>query len=142
MTFEGTLSIDEQGKAKVLEQAMLQQFYINNKGVKCAILIKPIKRKSDPLRRYYFGVVVEMLRTEFRKLGHALTKEECHEFVKQFSPSMSSEIVMPSGEVLTRYVSIADPSFSNTQFMEYIEDLRQWAGENLDLIIPDPNDFT
>ena len=141
-TFEGTLKIDEQGKAKMVEKAFFAQFCQDHKGKRCAVVIKPISRKSNPLRRYYFGVVVEMYRTEFRKLGHTLTKDDTHEFIKTLCPSMNREMVMPTGEVVTRWQSIADKGFTNTDFLVYIEELKQWAAENLDLIIPDPNEFS
>ena len=140
MKFEGTLQIAE-SQYKILERAMWQQFCADNPNTRCDITVKPIKRKSNPMRRYYFGVVVEMYRTEFRKLGHNLTKDDTHEFIKTLCPSMNREIVLPTGEILTRWQSIADPSFSNTEFLTYIEELKQWAAENIDLIIPEPNEF-
>ena len=140
-TFEGTLNIDEHGKAKMLEKSFFAQFCNDHKGKRCAVVIKPISRKSDPLRRYYFGVVVAMFQQTFRRLGHNLTKDDTHEFIKTLCPSMKREMVMPTGEVVTRWQSIADKAFTNTDFLVYIEELKQWAAENLDLIIPDPNEF-
>jgi hypothetical protein len=140
-TFEGTLSIDEKGAAKMLERAFFAQFCHDHKGRKCSIVVKPLSRKSDPLRRYYFGVVVAMYQQTFRRLGHNLTKDDTHEFIKSLCPSMKREMIMPTGEVVTRWQSISDKSFSNTDFLVYIEELKQWAAESLDLIIPDPNDF-
>jgi len=43
--------------------------------------------------------------------------------------------------VVARWQGISDRSFSNTDFLTYIEELKQWAAENIDLIIPDPNEF-
>ena len=140
MTFEGTLQIGE-GDYKILERAMWQQFCADNPNTRCDITVKPIKRKSDPLRRYYFGVVVEMYRTEFRSLGHQLTKDDTHQFIKTLAPSMKREVILRTGEVVARWQGISDRSFSNTDFLTYIEELKQWAAENIDLIIPDPNDF-
>ena len=140
MTFQGTLQIGE-GDYKILERAMWQQFCADNPNTRCDITVKPIKRKSDPLRRYYFGVVVEMYRTEFRRLGHQLTKEDTHQFIKTLAPSMKREVILRTGEVVARWQGISDRSFSNTDFLTYIEELKQWAAENIDLIIPDPNDF-
>jgi hypothetical protein len=141
MKFEGTLSIDKEGQPRIQEKAMWQQWCSDHKGKKCQVIVKPLSRKSDPMRRYYFGVVVEMYRTEFRKLGHNLTKDDTHEFIKTLCPSMKREMVLPTGEIVTRWQSIADPSFSNTDFMDYLAELQQYAAENLDLIIPDPNEF-
>ena len=140
MTFQGTLQIGE-GDYKILERAMWQQFCADNPNTRCDITVKPIKRKSDPLRRYYFGVVVEMYRTEFRRLGHQLTKDDTHQFIKTLAPSMKREVILRTGEVVARWQRISDRSFSNTDFLTYIEELKQWAAENIDLIIPDPNDF-
>lgn len=140
-TFEGTLHIDDQGQWRVLEKAFFAQFCQDHKGKKCTLVVKPQVNKSDPLRRYYFGVVVEMFRQTFRHLGHNLTKDECHHFIKTFAPSMKHEMVLPTGEVVVRWQSIADKTFTNTDFLVYIDELKQWAAENLDLIIPDPNEF-
>jgi hypothetical protein len=140
-TFEGTIRIDKDGKPQIVERKYYEGWCIDQSGKTCEVKIKPISRKSDPLRRYYFGVVVELYRQAFRNIGHNLTKDDTHEFIKTLCPSMTSEIVLPTGEVKTRYLSIADKSFTNTAFLTYIEELKQWAAEELDLIIPDPNDF-
>ena len=140
-TFEGTLKIDKYGKPQIVERKYFDLWCKEQAGKTCEVKIKPIGRKSDPLRRYYFGVVVELYRQAFRNIGHNLTKDDTHDFIKTLCPSMTSEIVLPTGEVKTRYLSIADKSFTNTAFLTYIEELKQWAAEELDLIIPDPNDF-
>ena len=140
-TFEGTIRIDDEGKGKLLERKFFDAWCAENKGKRCSFVVKPLSRKSDPLRRYYFGVVVELYRQSFRSLGHQLTKDDTHEFIKTLCPSMRREVVLPTGEVLTRWQGISDKAFSNTDFLVYIEELKQWAAQELDLIIPDPNDF-
>jgi hypothetical protein len=140
-SFQGTIKIDANGRPRIVEKKYWEGWCVENADKQCDIVVKPLGRKSDPLRRYYFGVVVELYRGAFRNLGHNLTKDETHEFIKTLCPSMTSEIVLPTGEVKTRYLSIADKSFTNTHFLAYIEELKQWAAEELDLIIPDPNDF-
>lgn len=140
-TFEGTIKIDDYGTPDVLEKAYWKQFCHDHKGKRCEVVVKPISKKSDPLRRYYFGVVVEMIRQVLRHHGNQFTKDDTHDFLKLVAPSMKREVVLPTGEVVESYASIADKSFTNTDFLTYIEEVKQWAAENLDLIIPDPNEF-
>jgi hypothetical protein len=139
--FEGTLKIDAEGKEKILELAYYRQFISDNKGKTCELKIKVLGRKSDPLRRYYFGVVVEMVRQTLRHTGNNFTKDDTHQLLKLVAPSMKREVVLPTGEVVTHYASIAAKTFTNTDMLTYIEEVKQWAAENLDIIIPDPNEY-
>lgn len=140
-TFEGTLKIDEQGNPKITERAFFLNWCNDHKGKKCEIIVKPLGRKSDPLRRYYFGVVVEAFRYALRnQCGYNFTKDETHDFIKQFSPSMHEELHV-NGVVHTRFKSIASKHFTNTDFLTYIEELKQFAAEELDVFIPDPGDL-
>ena len=137
-TFQGTIKIDEQGNYKIVELLYFQDFCQKHKEQKCELIVKPISKKSDPLRNYYWGVIIAMIRQTLRHYGHQLTKEETHDMVKQFCPSMIEEICLPTGELVRRSKSIASKSFTNTDFLTYIEELKQWAAENLDVTIPDP----
>ncbi len=142
MTFEGTLIIDIEGNPKIKERKYFLDWCKENQGKTCEIKIKKLGRKSDPLRRYYFGVVVELYRGAFRNLGNNFTKEDTHNLIKTFCPSMKREMMNPAtGEIISYYQSIADKSFTNSDFLTYLEELKQWAAENLDMIIPDPNEL-
>jgi len=139
--FEGTIKFDDSGNPEILEGELWAQYRSDNRGKTCTIKVKRIGRKSDPLRRYYFGVVVEMIRVQLREAGYNFTKDDTHQFIKQFAPSIRLEVVMPdTGEVFAATKSIASQDFTTTDMLLYLEELKQWAAEALDLYIPEPNE--
>lgn len=88
--------------------------------------------RSDPQRRYYFGVICAVLSQE---LGY--TKDEIHEVIKvKFCPK---DAVLPTGEVITIPGSTKDWDIADSQ--EKHEEIRRWALTDLEIYIPEPNEF-
>ena len=99
------------------------------------IIIRPHKKtKSDPMRKYYFGVVAKMIGNE---LGY--TKDEIHEVLK--AKFLSRNITI-QGEIMQipRSVFGGGSKMSVEEKAEFIEQVRRWAAEYLGLYIPDPNE--
>jgi hypothetical protein len=91
------------------------------------VVRKPRKPSSDPQRRYYYGVVMEMLSEE---TGH--TKEELDWYFKcKLLGTKNTDGIwsVPSKNDLT-----------TVQMNEYIEAIRTWACLKLNLNIPGPNE--
>lgn len=96
-------------------------------------------RRSDPQNRYYFGIVIKEIGIRLRDLGHQwLEDEDVHEMMKQ--KFNFERIVSDHGEALDLPKSTA--SMTTTQFSEYIERVRQWAADFLEIYIPDPGQQT
>lgn len=103
---------------------------------KYKIEISSAKQRSLPQNRYYFGLVLPMVRDGIKRLGTVLTIEETHDFLKkEFN---YSEIVnTATGECKT--IPLSTTKLTTTGFMEYLAKIQQFAAEFLNVVIPDPN---
>jgi hypothetical protein len=92
-------------------------------------------KRSDPQNRYYWGCVIKEIAIRLRDLGHDwLTDEDVHDMMKlKFN---HEQIISEEGEVLELPKSTAN--LTKTQFGEYIDRIRMWAADFLEINIPDP----
>lgn len=92
-------------------------------------------KRTSPQNRYYWGVVIKEITLRLRDLGHTwLQDDDTHQLMKlKFN---FEQIVSEQGEVLELPKSTA--TLTTTQFMEYIERVRMWAADFLEINIPDP----
>lgn len=101
-------------------------------------------KRSNEQNRFYHAVVVELVRQRLLDFGYRYSKDQVHEKLKQWmsveAPDiMLDETIIPeTGLVLSSVRSTTD--LSTSEFMDYIATIQQWAAENLDLVIPDPNE--
>ena len=90
------------------------------------IIRKPKTSRSTLQNSYYFGVVVEILAKE---LGY--DKDEMHEILK-YKFLQSNAMGMPYVKSTTK--------LSTGEFEDYLEKIRRWAAEFLNINIPLPNE--
>lgn len=94
------------------------------------------KHRSDPQNRYYWGVVVEMIRAGMKEMGDTVTPDQVHEFLK-WRFLRVSKIDESTGEVLYEYAG-STAKLKTVEFSEYIEKCCQFAAEMLGVSIPLP----
>ncbi len=92
--------------------------------------------RSSQANRYYWGVVIQAL--------HELTgytPEELHDICKaKFLPKHLA-FTGANGDVIEQFVLGGSTRGLDTQeFYQYVERIREWAGEALALYIPDPHE--
>jgi len=135
--FQCILQTDENGNAEAVNKELLQSFFNENKNSKFKIEIYQLTDHSSLLRKYYFAEVVTMCKIGLNDHGYNLNKQQTHEFIKQYSPIMVDHIEL-NDEYKTRFKSINE--LNNKEFLQYIEDIKQFAIENLDIMIKEPNE--
>jgi len=118
----------------------------NYEGKDVEVTIKKLNKRSNPQNRYYWGVVVYLIRERLNELGYVredlregelpatLNREDVHLYLKEnFN---RKEIVNPeTGEVLGT-TSASTSSLSTDEFAKYIETIIVWCSTHLDLEIP------
>lgn len=129
--------IDENAKMQIHNRQRLDEWARQNVGKNIKIRFeRKGKKRSDPQNRYYFGVVIREITLRLRELGHQeLQDETVHEMMKikfNYEPLTSEH-----GELLE--IPKSTTSLTTTQFMEYMDRVKQWAGDFLGINIPDPN---
>lgn len=104
--------------------------------------------RSQDQNRYYWGIVVYLLRDKLEELGYVsgdlvgdgdigpLSSEEVHEFLKDKFARIDIFNSETSEVIGTRSMSTKD--MTKREFHVYIERIRRWAAEMLHLDIPDP----
>lgn len=109
------------------------------KDGKYLIDINNADKRSTPQNRYYFGLVIPIVRKGIKDLGTELTKEETHEFLKaRFNAE--GIVNIKTGEIID--VPKSTTRLSKFEFMEYIEKIQKFAAEFLSIVIPDPGEQT
>jgi hypothetical protein len=105
-------------------------------AVTVEVKIKKYKR-SNEFNSYYWAVVVAMVSERLRELGHDIDRDLTHEFLK--GRFLYTEFTDPaSGEVMK--IPRKTSELATEEFMEYVEHVKQFAAETLDIYIPDPNE--
>ena len=94
------------------------------------------KHRSDPQNRYYWGVVVEMIRAGMKDMGDELTPDQVHEFLK-WRFLRVQKIDETTGELLYEYAG-STTKLGTVEFSEYVEKCCQFAAEYLGVSIPLP----
>lgn len=99
------------------------------------IIRKRRSKRSDKQSRWYWGGILEALS---EKTGY--TPDELHEYCKaRFIPKRLA-ICDGNGVVIDdRVVGGSTTKLSREEMADYCEDIRRWAAQDLDLVIPDPD---
>ena len=106
------------------------------KEVAVVIEIKPEKKYRSVFQNsYYWGIVITSIATRLRELGHDVDKDLTHEFLK--GKFLYTEMITD-----TEIVKIPKKTseLTTTEFEGYLEMVKQFSAETLNVFIPDPND--
>jgi hypothetical protein len=99
---------------------------------------KKKKKRSNPQNAYYWSVVLPMMQTGFyNNLGEHVGIQEAHEFLKGrflFREVVNQEL----GEVIK--LSKSTTELSTIEWEEYMDQIRTFATEFLNITIPLPNE--
>ena len=133
--------ITPQGALRIYNRPLFEEevrAMSREKDLAVTVEVKLKKRvRSDVQNAYYWGVVIAMISERLRELGHDVDRDLTHEFLK--GRFLYSELTDPStGEVMR--IPKKTSELATGEFMEYLEHVKQFAAETLDIYIPDPNE--
>jgi hypothetical protein len=94
-------------------------------------------KRSLSQNAYYWGAVVKMVQEGLKDMGHDVTMDETHDFLKARFNSMEV-INFETGEVLTIPKSTAQ--LNKEAFGIYIDNIQRFASEYLGIVIPSANE--
>lgn len=135
MDFEFTMTTDPKGTPTAIDKELFLQYFLDNPNAKFKIHVHKLSSHSELLRAYYFAEVVTKCKIGLNDLGYNLNKDQTHDFIKQYSPIMVEHVYF-DGNMTKRFKSLTE--IDNKQFLQYIEDVKQFAVENLDMMIKEP----
>ena len=112
---------------------------LRSKSVTVRVVVNG-RRRSQWQNNYYYGVVVELLRSALSdEWGELISKDEMHEILKQ-QCNWREKVNEATGETLRIPHTTTD--MTTVEFEEYLERCRRFALEWFNLEIPLPNEQT
>lgn len=121
---------------------------LNGKDVE--IQITPTILRSQPQNRYYWGTLIYMVWQDLVAKGWLandidpfdyqgrLTRDHVHNYMR--SKFLNVDRFAARTEEVEGQEFRSTAGLTRGEFSEYVEAIRQWAIEALDLYIPDPNE--
>lgn len=128
--------IDDQGRIHMDAPEVFKQAARALAGKPAQLTLGPVsKRRSDRQVRWYWGQVLELMSAH---TGH--TPDELHEYCKaRFIPKRLA-ICDGNGVVVDdRVIGGSTTKLNTGEMADYCEAIRQFAAEELSLVIPDPD---
>lgn len=117
----------------------IQRYIQAHEGRSVVVSVKLQKRKrSTNLNAFYWGFIVTPVCQALRDFGNMVDAEETHDFLKEHVGKLNQIIVLPTGEWFKAAGSTK--KMTGTEMVKYIEIVRAWAAENLNLTLPFPNE--
>jgi hypothetical protein len=102
------------------------------------IIEKKRKKRSNPQNAYYFGLVIPMMKQGFyNSLGEHVGTDEIHTFLK--NRFLFKEIVNENNAEIIKMPQ-STTELTTIQFEEYLDKIREFGLEFLNITIPLPND--
>lgn len=104
------------------------------------IIRKKKKHRSTQQNRYYWGVIVELIKNYLQEVDPQViwTPEKVHEIIK-FKFLRCQKVNPDTAEIEFEYTR-STTDLSTSEFMDLIAQVQQWSAETFDLYIPDPNE--
>ena len=101
------------------------------------IIEKRRKKRSNPQNSYYFGVVIPLMKQGFyNSLGEHVGTDEIHTFLK--NRFLFKEIVNENNAEIIKMPQ-STTELTTIQFEEYLDKIREFGLEFLNITIPLPN---
>lgn len=108
-------------------------------GKRVVVSVAEVKKtRSSQQNRYYWSCVVKLITDAFRDAGNMVNADDVHDFLKAEVGKLSQVLVTVEGEVFRGPGSTA--KLTTTEFSNYIEAVKAWAADRLDLKIPSPDE--
>lgn len=86
----------------------------------------PVKHRTSPLNKYYWGIVIQMIADET-----GASPDDVHQEIKRM-------FLRVGGDKIPITKSTAE--LSTVEFLDYLAKIRMWAASFLNLMIPLPNE--
>ena len=125
-------------KMPASKRAEIDAFYRKYADRSIEIKFSLLPKRSNNENRFYWGVVVQLVMERMNEYGNEWDKKQTHAFLlDEFSPV---DVLGPGGEVIGTKGGRSSDKNSEEFSDEYIEKIRRFAAEKLELIIPYPNE--
>lgn len=136
---ETTGTVDQSGRLKMY-MGELNAFFAQHKGerIVARFVVAPVG-SSEALKGYYFHYVVPTIRKGFWDTGDRKTEEQTERFLRELSPvCYDDNPYFDNGEIRYNPRLREIRELSNSELIEHIDCIRQFAAEELNVYVDDP----
>lgn len=125
------------GKLSIFNKENLTKWLhdAKEKDVQIEFEVRKSKR-SNPQNSYMWGVVIPAIQRGLNEYGNEFTKQETHEFLK--AKFNYKEVEINDGHYID--VPQSTTKLDTIGFEEYLEKIKQFGSEMLNIYIPDPHE--
>lgn len=119
----------------IVNSALIRKLFNALQDGKYIVEINSANKRSNPQNRYYWGLVIPLIKKGIEDMGTELTAEETHEFLKakfNYTELVNEE----TGQ--TEFIPRSTTALNKLQFSEYVEKIQRFAAEFLNVEVPDP----
>ena len=138
-----TAKINDKCKLLIYNIALFKKTLNSYKGKEIEIIIREKKPVfSDGYRKYYYGIVIPEFQNAYKDIGVLKSKSDIDLELRWLF--LHREVVNPeTGEYNRELLSLknSDTEVSTKTMSEFIEHCIIFAAENLNYVIPFPNEF-
>lgn len=114
----------------------LSKLFKSLKNGRHEVVVTKVGKRSINQNKYYWGVVVVMIKDRLNELGNDVDSVNVHDFLKdRFN---TKDIFTKEGTVIG-CVGDTTTKLTTILFEEYLEKCKQFASSVLEIYIPDPN---
>ncbi|HEX8331896.1 MAG TPA: hypothetical protein VF622_04695 [Segetibacter sp.] len=97
---------------------------------------KRINKRSNNQNRYYWGICVAMIRDRMIELGNDVDSQLVHDYLKD----KFNRKELWNGDVNIGSIGDTTTKLSKLDFEEYLEKVKRFAADVLEIYIPNPNE--
>lgn len=138
MKYTTSAHIDLQGNLKMSNKDTFIKFAMSLNCKEFNITIeKKRSKRSNEQNRYYWGVVVQLMKQGLNDIGYMVDDEATHDFIKA---EFNSKVIVNEGTGESKNIPMTTTNMTKTEFSEMIEKIKIFASEWLGVYIPDPNE--
>jgi hypothetical protein len=108
-------------------------------GKTVTIILGEWKRpRSNKQNAYMWGVVIPRIHKVFVEAGNDVTKEQVHEYLKEYVGKLTDVLILPNGQ--KRIIVRSTASLNVSEWEIYMHKCRAFAAEVLNIQIPEPGE--
>lgn len=107
-------------------------------GRQIVLELRQSRKRSNQQNRYYWGAVLPIVQYGMQQVGVTMSIEQVHDLMK--FKHLQTEYVTTDGEIINSIGSTT--ALNPIEFGDYIDRIREWALEYLNIDIPEPNQQT
>jgi hypothetical protein len=124
------------GKLTLLAPNLFKEAVRLLDGKDVTLTIERSTKRTSQQNRYYWGGVIPIIQYGMQEVGVKMSHKQVHELLK--FKFLIEDVVTEDGEILMQTIG-STTKLNTIKFNEYIDNIRQWAIEYLNIEVPEPN---